>query len=190
AERLGTHDAPDLLCLSFSCNDPVGHVWGPDSQEVLDVTLRTDRIIRDLLACLDKRVGKGRYVLALTADHGVCPLPEVARAQGKTAGRVSPDLFGVQAEAFLDGAFGKKGSKERWFDARTEMWLYLNQALLRERGLSSVRVERALADWLKGQYGVLTAYTRTELSAGVPAEDAIGQRVRRCFDAERSGDVS
>ena len=86
-ENLGHHDVPDLLCLSFSCNDPIGHVWGPDSQEVLDVTLRTDQIIKELLDTLDAKVGQGQYILVLTADHGVCPLPEAATARGNDAGR-------------------------------------------------------------------------------------------------------
>src|SRR5262249_47669925 len=73
-EGLGSRDVPDLLIVSFSSNDPIGHVWGPDSQEVLDVTLRSDLIVKELLDHLDAQVGPGRYVLALTADHGVCPL--------------------------------------------------------------------------------------------------------------------
>ena len=50
---------PDLLCLSFSSNDLVGHCWGPDSQEVFDMTLRTDRQVKKLLDRLDVRVGQG-----------------------------------------------------------------------------------------------------------------------------------
>ena len=57
AEGLGRGPAPDLLSISFSCNDAIGHTWGPDSQEVLDVTLRSDRIMRDLLSYLDEKVG-------------------------------------------------------------------------------------------------------------------------------------
>src|SRR5262249_48603372 len=93
AEELGKDDVPDLLCVSFSCNDPIGHCWGPDSQEVLDVTLHSDRIVRDLLAFLDDKVGRDRYTVALTADHGVCPLPEVSRHQGRDAGRIDPKLL-------------------------------------------------------------------------------------------------
>src|SRR5262249_57600351 len=72
AEQLGKDDVPDLLCVSFSSNDPIGHCWGPDSQEVLDVTLRSDLIVRDLLAFLADRVGKDRYPIALPAHHSVC----------------------------------------------------------------------------------------------------------------------
>src|SRR5205807_2471471 len=65
AEKLGTRDVPDVLLVSFSSTDPVGHSWGPDSHEVLDVTLRADRILAALLKHLDEKVGKGRYVLVL-----------------------------------------------------------------------------------------------------------------------------
>ena len=82
SEKLGADAIPDLLSLSFSSNDAVGHAWGPDSQEVLDVTLRSDRVMKRLLDVLDTKVGKGKYVLVMTADHGVCPLPEVSRETG------------------------------------------------------------------------------------------------------------
>ncbi len=190
AEHLGAGDVPDLLCLSFSSNDIVGHCWGPDSQEVLDVTLRADEIVQKLLAHLDSTVGNGRYVLVLTADHGVCPLPEVARAQGKEAGRVSGPLLAANAEAFLNQRFGQKGGSDRWLDSRADLSLYLNRRLLSARGLQSVEVEDALAGWLKKQPDVLTAYTRTQLLKGLPEDDDIGGRVRRSFHPERSGDVA
>ena len=51
-----------LLVVGFSSNDAIGHTWGPDSQEVLDVTLRSDRLMADFLKFLDKQVGKGKYL--------------------------------------------------------------------------------------------------------------------------------
>ncbi|HLJ92853.1 MAG TPA: alkaline phosphatase family protein [Gemmataceae bacterium] len=190
AEHLGRSDAPDLLSVSFSSNDLIGHCWGPDSQEVFDVTLRSDQIVQRLLDHLDSSVGKGRYVVALTADHGVCPLPEVARAKGKDAGRVPAELLGSRAEAFLDKMFGQSDQKARWLEAKASPWIYLNRALLQQRGLDQAVVEEALAGWLKQQPGVLTAYTRSQLLKGVPAGDSIGVRVRRSFQSDRSGDVA
>jgi hypothetical protein len=134
-------------------------------------------------------VGKGQYVLALTADHGVCPIPEVARSQGKDAGRVPADLLGSRAEAFLNKTFGQKEEKVRWIEAKASTWVYLNRALLQQRGLDAARVEEALAGWLKEQPGVLTAYTRSQLLQGLPADDPIAARVRRSFHKVRSGDV-
>jgi hypothetical protein len=196
AEGLGNRPAPDLLCVSFSSNDAIGHVWGPDSQEVLDVTLRSDRLVADLLSFLDRRVGRGRYVVAVTADHGVCPLPEVARAEGKDAGRHPADLLKRGAEDFLrqtfpDSTSGTGGSlsREPWVEYAGEGWVYLDQTTIARHGLRPAEVEAALAGWLKKQRGIQTAYTRTQLLAGIPAEDAVGQAVLRSFYPERSGDV-
>jgi hypothetical protein len=189
AEQLGKHDQPDLLCLSFSSNDAIGHCWGPDSQEVLDVTLRTDAIIKELLACLDRQVGKGRYVLVLTADHGVCPLPEAARQRGEEASRIDPTTLVKRASAFLGAKFQVPAKDNRWVEAAEMPWLYLNRALLARHHLKQSEVEAALADWLGKQPGILRAYTRSQLLAGIAAEDAIGQSVQRSFFPERSGDV-
>src|SRR5215217_6381304 len=74
-ERLGDDDATDVLTVSFSANDIVGHRYGPYSQEVMDVTLRVDRQIARLLDFVDARVGLRNAVVAFTADHGVAPSP-------------------------------------------------------------------------------------------------------------------
>jgi hypothetical protein len=187
-EQLGTRDVPDLLCLSFSSNDAVGHTWGPDSQEVLDVTLRTDLIVRDLLAALDERVGRGRYVLVLTADHGVCPLPEASRAQGKDAGRLSQSLLKAEANDFLVMKFGGDG-KTRYVNTVADSWIDLNHELLKARGLRTADVEEALAGWLREQEGIRAAYTHTQLARGAAGDDEVGRLMRRTFDPDRCGDV-
>jgi hypothetical protein len=189
-EHLGKNEVPDLLCVSFSCNDPVGHCWGPDSQEVLDVTLRTDLVLKDLLRFLDEQVGRGRYFVVLTADHGICPLPEVSKGKGMDAGRVSLDRLKKDAEAFLKAELGSTNEKDRWLDELSYPWLYLNHALIQERGLDVASVEARLARWLKQQPGIQDAYTRTAVRNGLPAEDAIGERYRLSFHPERSGDVA
>jgi predicted AlkP superfamily pyrophosphatase or phosphodiesterase len=185
--KLGTNDTPDLLCLSFSSNDPVGHIWGPDSQEVLDTTLRTDLVVKELLNHLDARVGKGRYILALSADHGVCPLPEVSREKGRDAKRLDPKLVREEAEAFLQEKFGKKDG--RWIEATDGGSIYLNRATLKAAGAEQTRVEEALADWFIKRPEFQAAYTRTQLLKEIRKEDEISQRVRHSFHPERGGDV-
>lgn len=186
AEQLGVDDVPDLLSISFSSNDAIGHAWGPDSQEVLDVTLRSDIIVQRLLDTLDAKVGKGRYVLALTADHGVCPLVEVSRAQGRDAARVQPTT-GPKVEAFLTEKFGK--GKAKWVEAISGPWVYLNAKAVTAAGVKPADAEAALAEWAAKQPGVHAAYTRTQLTAGLPASDVIGQQVAKSFFPARSGDV-
>jgi arylsulfatase A-like enzyme len=189
AEALGTRDVPDLLCLSFSCNDPVGHCWGPDSQEVLDCTLRADHVVRQLLEALDRQVGRGRYALVLTADHGACPLPEVSRANGLEAARVPATLLSKGAEAYLTGRYGAGEGKFRYLEATQGPWAYLNRRGIAQRGLDPEAVEADLAEWLRGQPGIAAVYTRAQLLAGVDAEDPIGRAVRKSFHPDRSGDL-
>ena len=104
--KLG-NDQLDYLAVSFSELDTTGHNFGPDSHEVQDVLLRLDRAIGELLEHLDARLGKGRYVVAVTGDHGVAPLPERLKSQGKDAGRVNLKPLAIELEAALSARWGK-----------------------------------------------------------------------------------
>jgi predicted AlkP superfamily pyrophosphatase or phosphodiesterase len=190
-EKLGQRNVPDLLCISFSSNDLIGHVWGPDSQEVLDVTLRSDLIVRDLLKFLDEHVGKDRYVLVLSADHGICPNPEVSQAEGREAKRVPTLGMFSAAETHLREKLGELGdTKSRWIEAANEGGIYLNQRMIEARKLDADVVATALADWLGQQEAIYWAYTRRQLMLPESAGDSeILRRVRRSFHPDRNGDV-
>jgi predicted AlkP superfamily pyrophosphatase or phosphodiesterase len=193
AEHLGMRDTPDLLSVSFSSNDLVGHTWGPDSQEVLDTTLRTDLIIKELLKLLDEKVGKGSWTLVLSADHGICPLPEASRVAGRYAQRIDPGPLFKNAEAYLDKMFGevkrKKDGTGGWIESNLSNMVYFNRKLLSARKVKQADAETVLARWFVEQPGIQAAYTRTQLLAGDFGLDAIGKQVRASFRPERSGDV-
>ena len=189
-EKLGQQDVPDLLCLSFSANDLIGHSYGPDSQEVLDITLRSDLIVKELLSFLDANVGRDNYFVCLSADHGICPLPEVAKTQGKDAGRVLDTLLTTQAEAFLQKTFAPGEPKQAWLEATSASWIYLNRETLARRKLKQADVERTLAHWLATQPGVQAAYTRTQLAVEAPLADPVAEQMRQSFHPARSGDVT
>lgn len=86
---LGVDEHTDYLAVSFSQTDAVGHNYGPTSLEQLDNLLRLDRLLGTLLSLLDTRVGAGRWLLALSADHGVMPEPELLRDTGRPGRRFS-----------------------------------------------------------------------------------------------------
>ena len=86
--KLGQGDAVDYLGISFATLDYVGHAFGPDSHEVQDTLMRLDHSIGALLTALDTHVGRGRYVLGLSADHGVAPVPEARQLAGEPGGRI------------------------------------------------------------------------------------------------------
>jgi hypothetical protein len=184
---LGRGTSPDLLCVSFSSNDAVGHVWGPDSQEVLDTFLRTDIVLGEFLEFLDERVGKGRYTVVVTADHGVCPLPEVSRARGLEAWRLDMRLLQRRAEDYLRDKFGGD-SRERWVEGRSEGWFWLDLSTLARHGVAQAEAEKELAGWFRTQRGIQTALTRSQLLHGT-RDDPLFNSVRRSFFPERCGDV-
>ncbi|HEX4611430.1 MAG TPA: alkaline phosphatase family protein, partial [Urbifossiella sp.] len=198
-EKLGADDVPDLLTVSFSSNDLIGHTWGPDSQEVLDVTLRSDAIMADLLGFLDRTVGRDNYALALTADHGVCPLPESPAGQARGAKRV--DLTALQAgmEKHLAATFGDpnpnpaadpKAKKTGWIEAVSAPWVYLNPRLVAASGKTRDDVARSLAGYLEMHPDVARAFTRADLDpATPPPADPVNRQVRKSYYPERSGDV-
>lgn len=104
--RLGQGETTDYLGVSFSALDYVGHAFGPDSHEAQDTLLRLDRTIGTLLDALDTMVGRDRYVVGLSADHGAAPVPEARRQGGKPAGRVVPAEVARIADAALVPTLG------------------------------------------------------------------------------------
>ena len=86
ALKLGNSKGTDFLAVSYSSVDLVGHEFGPRSREIQDVLVRLDKDLGNLFAHLDQKVGRGNYVVALSADHGVVPIPEDMQSTGADAG--------------------------------------------------------------------------------------------------------
>ncbi len=103
--QLGRRGVTDYLGVSFSQTDYVGHTYGPLSQEQLDNLLRLDQVLGQLLTLLDARVGEGRWVLGLSADHGVLTMPEYLATEGlpgHRTGRAWRDEMARQVQAAMD----------------------------------------------------------------------------------------
>lgn len=184
-EGLGTREATDVLAVSFSCNDYVGHGKGPHSAEVADITRRTDLVIGRLLAAVESQVGLARTLVVLTADHGVSPVPEEIAARRMPGGRVERAALRQAATSALEAAHGPG----EWVQARAGTTLHLNRALIAERRLDLEALARTAADRIEQLPGVWRAYTRGEMRAGRIGPDPWSRRVARSFDVERSGDV-
>jgi predicted AlkP superfamily pyrophosphatase or phosphodiesterase len=119
-EGLGSDDKPDLLLVSFSVHDYVGHSYGAESWESLDVFLRLDRHLGALMQRLDERVGPGRYALVLTSDHGVTRRAEDSQGGGRL------DIGDVRSAAG-EAARAAAGDGE-WLEPTRGQFLYLSAA--------------------------------------------------------------
>src|ERR1035437_1195921 len=120
AEKLGTTAKTDLLAISYSANDYVGHRYGPDSAEVHDMALRVDKLIGELLQAAEAQAGAGRILAVLTADHGVAPLPEENRKRKMPGGRLDAGQMQAAVETVLESKYG--GS--HWVAYSSEPGLY------------------------------------------------------------------
>ncbi|MBA3501392.1 MAG: alkaline phosphatase family protein [Myxococcota bacterium] len=105
AMQLGADDDPDLLALGFNARDYAGHLWGPDSWEVLDLTMRLDERLGSFFELLDTRVGKGAWAVVLTSDHGATRVVE--RSPTKGARRIRSKEIIEAAELAIEGKLGK-----------------------------------------------------------------------------------
>ena len=200
-ERLGDDQDTDFLSVSFSANDYVGHRFGPNSQEAMDMTVRVDRQIGTLLDFVDGRVGLQNTIVIFTADHGASPVPELAELQ-KLPGRRWQKA--EMLKLVQDGLKAKYGRKDRpaadyirTFTNRqeTEQGLlngnfYLNREALNRDGINLEECERVVGELAMQMPGAARFFTRAQLeNERISAADDLARRVLHGFYSQRSGDV-
>ncbi len=171
--RLGRGPQPDLLAISLSATDNIGHAFGPDSREIHDQVLRLDQALGWFLDSLARGQGPRGTLVALTADHGVTPYPAWSRAHGDTAARaVSFDSLLRVTRAALAARAGP-GPWIRFFEAGM---LAMDRAGLEARGVDVDSVVAGLADAMRAAPGVLRVDTPRSLAAADTAPDATARR--------------
>lgn len=187
AENLGADTIPDLLCISVSTTDLVGHLFGHDSREYAELLVACDRILADFLDTLDRRIGRNRYVLVLTSDHGAASIPELERQRGLDAGRITADTLS-QWLARWQAALGSPLDSVRLVRQFFPPWLWLDTAAIRRYGRSPDSVASSLVRWLSEQHGVGIVLTRSAIEHGSDT-GALGL-IRRSYQPSRCGDVA
>lgn len=184
-ESLGRRGITDILAISFSSNDYVGHAVGPDDPAVRDISIRTDRLLGKLFDEVDRRVGAGNTLVILTADHGVAPVPEVNGARRMPGGRINA----IQTTQKITGALIQRFGSGKWLLSTSGGMLYLNLDLIRARSLNPSDVERVAADAALEQQHIARVYTRSQLLNGAVQHDEISRAFSLGFFGPRSGDV-
>jgi predicted AlkP superfamily pyrophosphatase or phosphodiesterase len=184
-ENLGRHTSTDLLAVSFSSNDYVGHAVGPDDPEVRDISIRTDRLLGKLLTYIDQRAGAGNTVVVLTGDHGVSPVPEFNNARKMPGGRLVEKALAEKMTAALTKRFGAGD----WLMPGPASSAYLNLELVAKLNLDPAEVERVAAEAVSSEDHIARVMTRHDLATGRVQQDAVGRAFTLGFFAPRSGDV-
>ena len=185
AEQLGTREFTDLLTVSFSSNDYVGHNYGPDSPEVHETALATDQVLEKLFQAVDRQVGADNYLVVLTADHGVAPVPEVNAARKMPGGRIDP----ASIKAAVQGALAKKYGAGDWIAGFFDLEVYLNHGLIAQMTLDLGEVEREAARAIQALPHVSRVYTLQEMRLGQGLRDTVSQKVANGYHLRRGPDV-
>jgi len=203
-EQLGQDDDTDVLTVSFSANDYVGHRYGPYSQEVMDVTLRIDQQIGQLLDFVNAKVGLANSIVIMTADHGVAPIPEHAAALGLGGARISgPDVMRAIRSA-ISARYNPQNKtpdptanyifKYEYAgslrDAFTNGNIYFNYEALKRDGINLDDIIETAGRAALIVPGIARFFTRSQLQHGATSiTDPIERRALHGFYPSRSGDL-
>ncbi len=192
-EKLGQRGTTDLLTISFSSNDYVGHAVGPDAPEVRDMAIRTDQLLAKLFRRIDGTLGMGNVVVVLSADHGVAAAPTQDRLDKMPGGYLTTDIDAAVTEA-LNRRFGKN----EWLIAEAgETSLYFNRDVLgkaKDTDGHMVTEQEAFETAKQTLFAIKDlhisrVYSRSQLENGI-AGDFIATAEMNGYFPRRSGDVN
>jgi len=182
--KLGRHGTTDVLGVSFSSPDLVGHAFGPDSQEIHDMYAHLDRTIGALLDHLDTSVGRGNYVVALSADHGVTSIPEQLEARGADAGRLTLSSI----EHVVDAAAVAAAGEGRYVQNVGGNDIYLAAGMYEKLAAKTGALD-AVLEALRRSPGIQAAFTKDQLRHGAASTDRLLRAAALSYVEGRSGDL-
>lgn len=186
AEELGQGSATDLLAISLSCTDYVGHHYGPSSHELHDQLVRIDRGLGEFFAFLDKQLGKENYIVAFSADHGVCPLPEhrsmVERREGR---RID---YNTVVRTALPQAINALMEEWKISEPLIEKNAFLNYSAAAKAGIDSLTLERRVKQVFLELDGVTDIFFRRELLSPSTPDRPYLSKFRNSYNPGRGED--
>ena len=185
AEQLGKGKETDMLCISFSSTDYVGHSYGPRSVEIEDVYLRLDKDLEELMNYLNKEIGKDNFVLFLTADHGACDVPAHLMDMKIPGGYINEADLKKTIQSYLQTTYG-----DSLVNALVNQQVYLNETKMAELKLNKFSVEHTLANFLLTIKGVAEAYPSEVLKYENFTDNSFKFLIQKGYNHVRSGNVA
>ena len=176
-QKLGNGPNTDLLAISLSANDILGHQVGPDSPEMLAMALALDRQLGEFTSFLGRQLGLANIWLVVTADHGMAPLPAFASKMRVPAVNFDAQALRGKLNNALSSRFGRGDYIKlmEWPDA------YLSEEAFSKANLKEAEAERAVADLLAKERHVERVYTRTQLEQGQLPPDDLGRKYAHSY---------
>lgn len=179
---LGTDEVVDLLAISLSSNDYVGHLYGPESREAEDTFARLDRLLAGFFGFIDGRNDASEVLFVLSADHGISETPESRLASGLPGMRVSKKDVETASRAALERAYGHA----RYLRGVAWPGVYLDQVSIAKSGQTLAAVAERLALDLSALPGIHRVFTRASLLSD---SSELARRVAESMLEGRSGDL-
>jgi len=183
-EKLGTDSETDLLAVSYSSTDYIGHAHGPNSIEQEDDFLRLDKELGDFLDFLDSKVGKDQYVLFLSADHAVAHVPEFMAENKIPAGRLAPEPLKKELNAKLLELFGN----DNLIVSSMNYQFSLNLPLIDSAKLDKEKIIETIIENASWRPGVSRVFALEEINE-VPMNEKIRDMFSNGYFPKRSGQV-
>lgn len=182
--KLGNSIGTDFLAVSYSSVDYVGHEFGPRSREIQDILVRLDKDLGNLFAHLDEKVGRGKYVVALSADHGVVPIPEEMQKTGANAGVLHLPELQERIEKALEPFHYRKPAVARISGSDIYFAPDVYDKLQQDRAAFEAILDAVLA-----QPGVAAVYRAEELRDRPATESPSHRAMAYSYFPGRSGDL-
>lgn len=183
-EQLGADANTDMLCMSFSSTDYIGHQFGIHAMETQDCYLRLDEELGVFLQYLDEKVGKGNYLVFLSADHGGAPTPSYTAKEQAIGGYWKSDRL----ELFLEDTLAKRYGEGDWVLNESNQNVFLNHRLIQGKKLNLKEIQYEVVQLCLTFSEVWNAYTASDLSQS-RGGDMLKNMIQQGYDARRSGDV-
>ena len=185
AEQLGKGNETDMLCISFSSTDYVGHSYGPRSIEIEDVYLRLDKDLEELLNYIDATIGKQNVIIFLTADHGACDVPAHLMDMKIPSGYIKEADLCKTIKTFCYNQYS-----DSLVNGMENQQLFLNENKIASLNLNKISVEHTLANFLLTIKGVAEAYPSDVLKYENFSEGSFKSLIQKGYNHVRSGNVA
>jgi len=158
-EKLGQREVTDFLAISFSSPDYIGHRFGPSSVEVEDNYLRLDRELAGFFTYLEQKLGKGEYLVFISADHAVADVPTYMMSERIPAGNFNSGMVLGQLKGYTQATYGEGD----WILSFSNEQIFLNQELIQAKKIDLERMQRDLANYVLRFPGVKEAYAAQDM---------------------------
>ncbi|MDB5281686.1 MAG: alkaline phosphatase family protein [Bacteroidota bacterium] len=183
-ENLGQSNSTDFLAISLSSTDLVGHQFGPNSIEAEDCFLRLDRDLANFFSYLDEKVGKGNYLIFLTADHGAAHSEDFLRKNGIPAGSFNIDSVTAELSKVINAKYGEGD----WILSHENMQLYLNRPLMEEKKITQEEIFNISRTYLMNYEAISDLIDLKHLST-TSVQPQIKAMLSNGYNLKRSGDL-